>query len=167
MLFRSKTVMHLSTGLFLFLSLLAPLAAASSSGDLARQLSNRNLVRRADEILLDPPVKVGPLAPATTKNPSPGTKDAPVDGQDGKPHSGPMIPKDGPPSGNGAGVPPEVGVSGGAPSVDMSKPPPITGKHEIVDLEGKEGVGKDIKVNQNSPLLPPQLQSQLRALLTL
>ena len=54
-----------------------------------------------------------------------------------------MIPHDGPPAGSGAGVPPEVGVSGGVPSVDMSKPPPVTGEHEIVGLEGQEGVRKE------------------------
>lgn len=129
--------MHLSRGsgrFLLFLSLLTQLA-------LAEDLPENGLARRA-EVVLEPPVKEGPPAPAP-KKPTPGTKDAPVDGQDGKPHSGPMIPHDGPPAGSGAGVPPEVGVSGGVPSVDMSKPPPVTGEHEIVGLEGQEGVRKE------------------------
>jgi len=138
--------MHLSGrfGRFLlFLSLLAPLASA---GD----LSGNNLARRT-EVVLEPPVKEGPPAPAPKKL-APGTKDAPVDGQDGKPHSGPMIPPGGPPAGSGAGVPPEVGVSGGVPSVDMTKPPPVTGEHEIVGLEGQEGVRKE-----DSKVLTPNL----------
>jgi len=130
--------MHLSRGLgrfLLFLNLLTPLA-------LAGDLPGKNLARRG-EAVLEPPVKEGPLAPAPSKKPTSGTKDAPVDGQDGKPHSGPMIPHSGPPAGSGAGVPPEVGISGGVSSVDMSKPPPVTGEHEIVGLEGQEGVRKE------------------------
>ncbi|KAI5801687.1 hypothetical protein DFH27DRAFT_591178 [Peziza echinospora] len=121
--------------LLLFLSILAPLTAAvpPPSSDLTQRAA-------ADA---EAPVKAGPQGPVPTKHPSPGTKDAPVDGRDGKPHTGPMISKDGPPSGSGQGVPPEKGISGGVPSVDKKKPPPITGEHEIVDIEGKDGVGKD------------------------
>ena len=101
------TTMHLSRGLgrfLLFLSLLTPLASA---GD----LSGNNLARRT-EAVLEPPVKEGPPAPAPapSKKSAPGTKDAPVDGQDGK---GPMIPHDGPPAGGGAGVSPKWGSQGG------------------------------------------------------
>lgn len=123
--------------LLLLIALLAPIVTATSGDEVGHKLARRL------ETVLEPPVKEGPPAPTTIKFPKTGTKDAPVDGQDGKPHSGPMIPLDGPPAGSGAGVPPEVGVSGGVPSVDMSKPPPITGEHEIVGLEGQEGVRKE------------------------
>lgn len=60
-----------------------------------------------------------------------GTVDAPVDGLDGKPHSGPgLYPETSSQKGTG-----EVGVSGGGASVDIKKPPPHTGEHEIVDIE--------------------------------
>ncbi|KAF8470114.1 hypothetical protein BDZ91DRAFT_694022 [Kalaharituber pfeilii] len=138
--------MRLSPGLgrlVLLLSVLTPLANSSNVNALPP--TNGDLISRNIEARKETPTVAGPKPLAPTKNPSPGTKDAPVDGQDGKPHSGPMIPKDGPPSGNGAGVPPDVGISGGGSSVDITKPPPLTGDHEIVDLEGKEGVGRDIK----------------------
>lgn len=60
-----------------------------------------------------------------------GTADAPVDGLDGKPHSGPgLYPESSGRRGSG-----EIGVSGGGASVDIKKPPPHTGEHEIVDIE--------------------------------
>lgn len=63
--------------------------------------------------------------------PTSGTTDAPVDGLDGKPHSGPgLYPEHADKKGTG-----EVGVSGGGSSVDIRKPPPHTGEHEIVDIE--------------------------------
>lgn len=72
-----------------------------------------------------------------------GTADAPVDGLDGKPHSGPgLYPESSGRRGSG-----EVGVSGGRASVDIKKPPPHTGEHEIVDVEE----GDDSLV---SPFLP-------------
>ncbi|KAI5846527.1 hypothetical protein DFP73DRAFT_572811 [Morchella snyderi] len=62
---------------------------------------------------------------------SAGTVDAPVDGLDGKPHTGPgLYPEHSDKKGTG-----EVGVSGGGSSVDIKKPPPHTGDHEIVDIE--------------------------------
>lgn len=69
-----------------------------------------------------------PAPAAITKS---GTADAPVDGLDGKPHSGPgLYPETSGPKGSG-----EVGVSGGGASVDIKKPPPHTGEHEIVDIQ--------------------------------
>jgi hypothetical protein len=63
-----------------------------------------------------------------------GTADAPVDGLDGKPHDGPgLYPETKPEKGSG-----EVGVSGGGASVDITKPPPHTGEHEIVEIEKGE-----------------------------
>lgn len=79
----------------------------------------------------------------TVKNPSSSTKDAIIDRQDGKPHIGPLLPKDEP-----AG---EVTVLQEASYVDISKPPPVTGEHIIVDLEGEDGVRKeDSKVGKHS-----------------
>jgi len=59
-----------------------------------------------------------------------GTADAPVDGLDGKPHDGPGLYPGTEEKGSG-----EVGVSGGRASVDIKKPPPHTGEHEIVEIE--------------------------------
>lgn len=75
-----------------------------------------------------------------------GTADAPVDGLDGKPHSGPgLYPESSGRRGSG-----EVGVSGGGASVDIKKPPPHTGEHEIVGIEDP-AEGDDSLV---SPFLP-------------
>lgn len=85
------------------------------------------------------------LLPAI-KNPSTGTKDALADRQDGKPHIGPLLPKKDEP-GVGTG---ESGMSEEASFVDISKPPPVTGEHIIVDLDGEEGVRKeDSKVRKH------------------
>lgn len=67
----------------------------------------------------------GPLKPKVE-----GTADAPVDGLDGKPHDGPGLYPGTEEKGSG-----EVGVSGGGASVDIKKPPPHTGEHEIVEIE--------------------------------
>ncbi|KAH8152907.1 uncharacterized protein LAJ45_03133 [Morchella importuna] len=74
---------------------------------------------------------VPPPRSATDLKTSAGTVDAPVDGLDGKPHTGPgLYPEHSDKKGTG-----EVGVSGGGSSVDIKKPPPHTGEHEIVDIE--------------------------------
>lgn len=51
-----------------------------------------------------------------------------MDGLDGKPHDGPGIFET---KKKGSG---DVGISGGAPHIDLKNPPPHTGDHEIVDL---------------------------------
>lgn len=139
--------MHLTKNgfgrLLLLLTLVAPSIAASSPGYSSSQLIKRNPVPPPT---VAEPIVVDPKKPVQTKNPAPGTADAPVDGQDGKPHSGPMISKDGPPSGGGTGGLPEIGVSGGVPSVNLDAPPPVTGEHEIFDVEGKAGTGKAAQV---------------------
>lgn len=78
-----------------------------------------------------------------------GTADAPVDGLDGKPHSGPgLYPESAGRRGSG-----EVGVSGGGASVDIKKPPPHTGEHEIVDIEDP-AEGDDSLVGSSFPEEP-------------
>ncbi|KAI5779075.1 hypothetical protein EDC01DRAFT_719147 [Geopyxis carbonaria] len=83
-----------------------------------------------------PTVAIGPQKPDidTVKQKAgggkPGTVDAPVDGLDGKPHDGPGLLWTGEQEGSG-----DVGISGGKPHIDVKKPPPHTGDHEIVDLE--------------------------------
>jgi hypothetical protein len=69
-------------------------------------------------------------------NKEPGSVDAPVDGLDGKPHTGPGLFET---KGKGTG---SVGISSGNLHVDLKKPPPHTGDHEIVGLEEKEGDDK-------------------------
>ena len=71
------------------------------------------------------------IPPAANVNDKPGSADAPVDGLDGKPHTGPGLFET---KEKGKG---KVGISGGAPHVDLKNPPPHTGGHEIVDVEGK------------------------------
>lgn len=78
---------------------------------------------------------VGPPSASYT-NQVPGSVDAPVDGLDGKPHTGPGL-YDTREKGTGS-----VGISGGKTHVDLKKPPPHTGDHEIVGLDDLDGPGE-------------------------
>lgn len=94
----------------------------------------------SDKIAREAGDKIVPVDPATL-NKKPGSVDAPVDGLDGKPHDGPGLFET---AKAGTG---EVGVSSGKTHVDLKKPPPHTGDHEIVDLEEpKEGEKVEAKV---------------------
>lgn len=91
---------------------------------------------------------VPPTAPSKAPKPSevnkePGSVDAPVDGLDGKPHTGPGLFET---KEKGTG---DVGISGGQLSVDIKKPPPHTGDHEIVGIDD----GKD--VDEANKVRPP------------
>jgi len=75
-----------------------------------------------------PPLPIKAPNPAEV-NKEPGSVDAPVDGLDGKPHTGPGLFET---KEKGTG---DVGISGGTLHVDLKKPPLHTGDHEIVGLE--------------------------------
>ncbi|KAL7274675.1 GCR1-dependent translation factor 1 [Rhizina undulata] len=107
-----------------------------------------------------PPLSDSPAVEAIVKpeipknkpaNSNKGTADAPVDGLDGKPHDGPGLYPENTKTGTG-----DVGVSGGGASVDITKPPPHTGEHEIVDIENpSEGDDSQLKLalqDNDSPL---------------
>ncbi|CCX10017.1 hypothetical protein FPQ18DRAFT_51523 [Pyronema domesticum] len=83
-------------------------------------------------------------------NKEPGSVDAPVDGLDGKPHTGPGLFET---KGKGTG---SVGISSGNLHVDLKKPPPHTGDHEIVGLEEKEGdkVPKEAPIDKLTEAAP-------------
>ncbi|KAF8542205.1 hypothetical protein BDD12DRAFT_916364 [Trichophaea hybrida] len=100
-----------------------------------------------------------PPLPIKAPNPSevnkePGSVDAPVDGLDGKPHTGPGLFET---KEKGTG---DVGISGGTLHVDLKKPPPHTGDHEIVNLEDpKDGneakVRSSVSAYDGFVILPP------------
>jgi len=84
-----------------------------------------------------------PELPATAPNvqKQDGKVDAPVDGLDGKPHDGPGLFET---KAKGSG---DVGISGGKHSIDLKKPPPHTGEHEIVSVEDPQDEDGSLQVD--------------------
>lgn len=145
--------MHLSRGLgrLLLLVTLVATSTAVLSQDITVEpkLSQDNGAEKAEKLL------------PTIKHPSTDTEGTPANRQDGKPHIGPLLPKDEP--GVGAG---EESVPQEASFVDISKPPPVTGEHIIVDLEGEEGVRKEDSKVKNIPHDTEHIETLLTVLLT-
>lgn len=121
--------MHLKSSAPLVLLLLAAATPPSISASVPGLTPRGVPAERPKAKLAPPPATAGKKDDTVIT--TPGTVDAPVDGLDGKPHSGPgLYPEVSGKKGTG-----EVGVSGGGASVDIKKPPPHTGEHEIVSIE--------------------------------
>jgi len=120
-----------STSILLLL-VAPPLIAAANSHVPIEYPEGAAAVGRKKDVIhpLNPKAPYTQPGAGSLKSKVEGTADAPVDGLDGKPHDGPGLYPGTEERGSG-----EVGVSGGGASVDIKKPPPHTGEHEIVEIE--------------------------------
>lgn len=129
-----------SRSLFLLLAA-PPLIAAAVAADHSTGTQHDATPAKAKTPHHLPEVQIGTPG-GIIKTKVEGTADAPVDGLDGKPHDGPgLYPETKPEKGTG-----EVGVSGGRASVDITKPPPHTGEHEIVEIKEEELDGPTVRI---------------------
>jgi hypothetical protein len=107
----------------------APTLLLAANAPVPAQLPSNSKIRSPE---------VPAAVPGAQKNQEPGKVDAPVDGLDGKPHDGPGLFET---KEKGSG---DVGISGGKSLVDLQKPPPHTGEHEIVNVEDVEDEDKSL-----------------------